>query len=236
MVAVLPRHFVPRARTDRRQPDWPPADAAASAPFPAYALPHLLNRDSGGHPFSDVLIIGAGSGNDVSRALVWGAERVDAVEIDPVIQRIGKQRPSRSSVRRSSRHRSPERRPQLPQSPRKQYDLIIYALVDSLVLHSSYSNIRLESYLFTKQAMDDVRRALKPGGMFVMYNSFAKGGSCCASELGAGRLRRGRAGTQPPEPRHPRADDNLSGAFTVFIAGANERIRTPSPHTELAPR
>ena len=68
------------------------------APFPAYALPHLLNRDAGGNPFADVLIIGAGSGNDVSRALAWGAERVDAVEIDPVIQRIGKARSSRSPL------------------------------------------------------------------------------------------------------------------------------------------
>ncbi len=61
------------------------------APFPAYSLPHLLNRDSGRPPFGQVLIIGAGSGNDVSRALAWGAERVDAVEIDPVIYRLGRQ-------------------------------------------------------------------------------------------------------------------------------------------------
>jgi hypothetical protein len=33
---------------------------------PAYSLPHLLNRDSGKPPFSEVLVIGAGSGNDVS--------------------------------------------------------------------------------------------------------------------------------------------------------------------------
>src|SRR6202043_3258414 len=59
--------------------------------YPAYALPHLMNRDSGGPPFRDVLIIGAGSGNDVSRALQWGARHVDAVEIDPVIQRLGKE-------------------------------------------------------------------------------------------------------------------------------------------------
>jgi hypothetical protein len=32
---------------------------------PAYVLPHLLNRDAGGQPFEDVLIVGAGSGNDV---------------------------------------------------------------------------------------------------------------------------------------------------------------------------
>jgi len=56
-----------------------------------------------------------------------------------------------------------------------QYDLIVYALVDSLVLHSSYSNIRLESYLFTQQAFRDIRTRLKPGGMFVMYNYFRQG-------------------------------------------------------------
>ena len=41
--------------------------------FPAYALPHLFNRDAGRPPFAQVLVIGAGSGNDVSRALQWGA-------------------------------------------------------------------------------------------------------------------------------------------------------------------
>ena len=35
----------------------------------AYLLPHLLNRDAGGTPFEDVMIIGAGSGNDVAAAL-----------------------------------------------------------------------------------------------------------------------------------------------------------------------
>ena len=53
---------------------------------------------------------------------------------------------------------------------------MIYALVDSLVLHSSYSNIRLESYLFTKDAFQDVQRRLKPkDGLFVMYNFFRQG-------------------------------------------------------------
>ena len=39
-----------------------------------------------------MLIIGAGTGNDVAVALAEGAKRVDAVEIDPVLQQIGKQR------------------------------------------------------------------------------------------------------------------------------------------------
>ncbi len=38
------------------------------------------------------------------------------------------------------------------------------ALVDSLVLHSGYSSIRLESFLFTKESFQDVRRVLKPTG------------------------------------------------------------------------
>jgi hypothetical protein len=58
--------------------------------FPAYALPHLFNRDAGRVPFAEVLVIGAGSGNDVSRALQWGAAHVDAVEIDPVIYGLGR--------------------------------------------------------------------------------------------------------------------------------------------------
>ena len=55
----------------------------------SYSLIHLLERYSGGPPFQDVLIIGAGSGNDIAHALRFGVERIDAVEIDPVIQDIG---------------------------------------------------------------------------------------------------------------------------------------------------
>ena len=63
-----------------------PIDRAGSA----YLLPHLLNRDAGGKPFEDVLIIGAGSGNDVAAALSQGVGHVDAVEIDPVIYELGR--------------------------------------------------------------------------------------------------------------------------------------------------
>ena len=69
VVAVLPHRLISRDQRlinvnlighQQMQP--------REAPFPAYALPHLLNRDAGGKPFGQVLIIGAGSGNDVSRA------------------------------------------------------------------------------------------------------------------------------------------------------------------------
>ena len=51
----------------------------------------------------------------------------------------------------------------------------MYGRVDSLILHSGYANIRLESYLFTEQAFADIRRVLKPDGIFVMYNYFRQG-------------------------------------------------------------
>lgn len=42
-----------------------------------------------GNSFDDVLILGAGSGTDVAASLMHGAKRVDAVEIDPAILRLG---------------------------------------------------------------------------------------------------------------------------------------------------
>jgi hypothetical protein len=140
-----------------------------------YQLPHLLNRDAGQPAFASVLIIGAGSGNDVAAALAYGARHVDAVEIDPAINAIGRadhpDRPyndprvsvhiddGRSFIRRSNRT----------------YDLIVYALVDSLVLHSGYSSLRLESFLFTQEAFNDIAAHLAPNGMFAVYNFFRQG-------------------------------------------------------------
>ena len=59
--------------------------------------------------------------------------------------------------------------------PTRTYDLISYAVVDSLALHSSYSSIRLESFLFTEDAFRDIKARLKPGGVFAMYNFYRQG-------------------------------------------------------------
>ena len=72
---------------------------------------YLLNRDAGGPPLEDVLIIGAGSGNDVQAALKHGARHVDAVEIDPVLNEIGRARPPRPPLRRPPGLGPPRRRP-----------------------------------------------------------------------------------------------------------------------------
>jgi SAM-dependent methyltransferase len=142
---------------------------------PAYLLPHLLNRDAGRPPFARVLIIGAGSGNDVATALANGATHVDAVEIDPALYEIGRanhpNHPYQDS--RVTVHIDDGRN--FLRRTDRQYDLIVYALVDSLVLHSGYSSLRLESFLFTQQAFDDIAARLAPGGVFAGYNFYRQG-------------------------------------------------------------
>jgi SAM-dependent methyltransferase len=141
----------------------------------AYTLPYFLNRDAGGHPFDEVLVIGAGSGNDVEAALEHGARHVDAVEIDPRIYEIGREHhPNRPySDPRVTIHLD-DGRSFVHKTDRK-YDLIVYALLDSLALHSGYSSLRLESFLFTEQAFREIKAKLKPDGVFAMYNFYRQG-------------------------------------------------------------
>ena len=120
----------------------------------------------------NVLIIGAGTGTDVAIALQQGAQHVDAVEIDPTLLRFGEQHnPDHAySDPRVSTHVDDGRA--FLESTSAKYDLIIFALPDSLTLVSGASSLRLESYLFTEQAVQAARAHLGPGGAFSMYNFY----------------------------------------------------------------
>ncbi len=56
--------------------------------------------------------------------------------------------------------------------------------MDSLSLHSGYSSLRLESFLFTEQAFRDIKARLKPGGVFAMYNFYRQRGGWSAGSSG----------------------------------------------------
>jgi spermidine synthase len=202
--------------------------------FPSYALPHLLNRDSGGKPFENVLIIGAGSGNDVSRALQWGAKHVDAVEIDPAILRLGQRdHPDRPYDDPRVTVHLDDGRNFLRSCPDGQYDLIVFALVDSLVLHSSYSNIRLESYLFTEQSFRDVRRCLKRDGQFLTYNYFRQGWivarlrQMLEETFGAAPLVLTLPYREVIDPEEGRTDE-----YTMFVSGDTEHLKNKFADTK----
>ena len=120
----------------------------------------------------DVLIIGAGTGTDVAIALKQGAQHVDAVEIDPTLLRFGQQHnPDRAyQDPRVTTHVDDGRA--FLQRTHAKYDLIIFALPDSLTLVSGASSLRLESYLFTVQSVRTAKAHLNPGGAFSMYNFY----------------------------------------------------------------
>jgi len=136
---------------------------------PEYFVPY--ERANTGS-LDNVLIVGAGSGTDVAVALAEGARHIDAVEIDPKLQRIG------ADLHPDHPYQDPrvsvhinDGRAFLEQTDAR-YDLILFALPDSLTLVSGQSSLRLESYLFTLQAMQSARDHLKPGGAFAMYNFY----------------------------------------------------------------
>ena len=115
-----------------------------------------------------VLVAGAGGGNDVAAALRNGAREVDAVEIDPLIARLGlryhRERPySDPRVRlilddaRAFFHQTP-----------RQYDLIIFALLDSHTLLSNFANINLDSYVYTLESLTEAKKHLAPGGVLAL--------------------------------------------------------------------
>lgn len=137
---------------------------------PQYSLPY---QRSGLQGPTDVLIVGAGSGTDVAIALQNGAQHVDAVEIDPGLLQLGRERhPDRPYDNPRVTTHIDDGRAFLSGHTDTRYDLILFALPDSLTLVQGASSLRLESYLFTVEAFGSAQQHLKPGGSFAMYNYY----------------------------------------------------------------
>jgi hypothetical protein len=137
------------------------------APFYLYPYRHITADAP-----HDVLVIGAGTGNDVAVALAEGARHVDAVEIDPALHRLGRTfhpdhpyQDPRVTVHINDGRAFLERTD-------KRYDLIVLALTDSLTVIGGQSALRLENYLFTTEALTTTRKRLTPDGTFAMYNFY----------------------------------------------------------------
>ena len=136
---------------------------------PQYGLPYERSPEN---PLGNVLIIGAGSGSDVAIALSKGAQHIDAVDIDPRIMELGiEKNPDHPyDDPRVTRHVNDGRA--FLETTDNTYDLILFALPDSLALVTGASQIRLESFLFTEQALTSAREHLTPDGAFAMYNYY----------------------------------------------------------------
>ena len=153
-----------------------------------YELPYRLVKNP-----REVLIVGAGTGNDVASALRHGATHVDAVEIDPLILRLGKQyhpeHPYDSP--RVTVHVDDARA--FFKKTKSKYDLIVFGYLDSHTMLTSFSSVRLDNYVYTLESFREARGLLRDAGSVVL--SFAIGTRFVYERLFATLL--GAFGTPP---------------------------------------
>jgi SAM-dependent methyltransferase len=131
-----------------------------------YDQPYQLCARAAG----DVLVVGAGSGNDVAAALRNGANSVMAVEIDPTILYLGKRlHPERPYQDERTQMVLNDARTYLRQTD-KRFDLVVYGLLDSHTNLGSMTNVRLDSFVYTVEGFRDAVKRLKDDGLlFVSY-------------------------------------------------------------------
>lgn len=130
-----------------------------------YDMPFELQRAP-----QRTLILGAGAGNDVAGALRGGAREVHAVEIDPEILRLAEQHPERPYRDARVTVHLDDARAFLARDTRE-YDLIVFGLLDSHILLSSRSNVRLDSFVFTRESFALARERLAPHGLMVVSHA-----------------------------------------------------------------
>ncbi len=116
----------------------------------------------------EVLVVGAGAGNDVAAALRNGAEHVDAVEIDPLILSMGEEinpahpysSPHVTKIVNDARN--------FMRTAQRKYDVIIFGLLDSHTQFSDFSNMRVDNYVYTEESFRQAKRLLKPTGVLIL--------------------------------------------------------------------
>ncbi len=137
-----------------------------------WSIPYEEYRKlSGGKSPQRVLVMGAGTGNDVNVALRNGARKVVAVEIDPEVLSLGHEfnptgpyaDPRVTAVVDDARH--------YMHTTDERFDLVIFGTIDSVILVGGQANLRLENYVHTAEALHDAKELLEGRGLVGMYYS-----------------------------------------------------------------
>ena len=142
-----------------------------------YFLPYALSTGR-----ERIAVLGSGGGMDVEAALLSGARHVDAVDIDPRLIELAR-RHNASGVYNDPRVsvRIDDARAFLRRARPGYYDMVVFGFLDSQALFSSLSNLRLDSFTYTIQALRAADRLLEPDGTLCL--SFAAGQPWLARKL-----------------------------------------------------
>ena len=163
-------------------------------------------------------------GNDVAAALRNGAGKVTAVEIDPLIIQLGKRLhpekpyadPRVSIVNDDARS--------YMQNTGDRFDLITFSLLDSHTTSSHFSNIRIDNYVYTREALTAARRLLQPDGILV---KFQVGKAFIAGRLKATLI--DVFGVPPVEFRAGSVLQSVAGNFLCFRRSGADRRGVAEP-------
>lgn len=117
-----------------------------------------------------VLVVGAGTGNDLANVLELGAKYVDAVEIDPTIVDIGRERHPRHPYADPRVHVTVNDARAFLRRTQRKYDVIVFGTLDSQTLLSGMGSLRLDNYVYTAESFDAARARLHPDGVMITYH------------------------------------------------------------------
>ncbi|MFN2419973.1 MAG: hypothetical protein ABR527_01130 [Gemmatimonadota bacterium] len=172
-----------------------------------YDVPLLLHSRP-----QNVLVVGAGAGNDVAGALRNGALRITAVEIDPAIVAFGREfHPEQPYASGQVRVVVDDARSFFARTPER-YDVVVFGLLDSHTT-TAMTNARLDHYVYTVESLRRVKQLLREDG--ILFLSFETRRHFIADRI-AGGLKE-VFGEEPMVFRIPKGPLGWGG--TMFVAG-----------------
>jgi hypothetical protein len=133
-----------------------------------YELPYMIYKKKP----QNVAIVGAGVGNDVAAALRQGSGKVDAIEIDPAVLKLGNLYHPEMPYHDTRVNSIINDARTFFRTNNEKYDMIVYGLLGSLTLLSHASSVRLDSFVYTVEGLKDARARLKEGGLLSLSFSF----------------------------------------------------------------
>jgi spermidine synthase len=196
----------------RKSPDR--LDPAKRA-FGQYDIPYRIQENA-----KQVLIVGAGGGNDVAGALRNGAQQVTAVEIDPGILSLGREyHPESPYANPRVKVVVDDARAFFRRDPSR-YDVISFGLLDAHTQASSYNNTRIDHYVYTVESFREARDRLDERGILTV--SFESPRPWITGRIGANL--REAFGQEAVSFRIPAGHYGWGG--TLFVAARDpERLR-----------